>query len=145
MFGFGNKRASALDEAERYIGSMFAGLGGVDGRQLPNQVFADPYVAGFLQVLTVHAVAAIYHARMPDQATIDAITAAALDRMVPGYGAVASKSLAEIANPAHALHANYLSGRRDGSEHIRTLLASDEIVRNERYQSFQDFVSRHYL
>ncbi|MDB5527387.1 MAG: hypothetical protein JWR51_490 [Devosia sp.] len=145
MFGFGNKRAAAVDEAERYIRSMFAGLGGVEAKQLANQVFADPYVAGFLQVLTVHAVAGVFHSRMPDQTTITAILAAALDRMGPGYGAVVVKGLAEIGNSAHPLHANYLSGRYDGSEHVRALLASDEIIRNERFRSFRNFVTRHYL
>ncbi len=145
MFGFGDKRAAAVDEAELYIRSMFAGLGDAEGKPLPNQVFTDPYVAGFLQVLTVHAVAGVYHSRMPDQTTIAAIMVEALDRVYPGYGAAVVKGLVQIGNPAHPLHANYLTGRLDGSEHVRTLLASDEIIRNERFRSFRDFVTRHYL
>lgn len=145
MFGFGDKRAAAVDEAERYIRSIFAGLGGEEGKLLPRQLFADPYVAGFLQVLTIHAVAVAYRSRMPEQATIAAIMAAALDRMFPGHGTTALESLAGAANPQHSLHAKYLSGRHDGSEHVRALLASDEIIRNEKFQSFRNVVNSHRL
>jgi hypothetical protein len=47
MFGFGDKRAAAVDEVELYIRSMFAGLGGAGGQPMAKQVFTDPYVAGF--------------------------------------------------------------------------------------------------
>lgn len=144
MFGFGNKRAAAVDEAERYLRSLFTGLGEGEAH-LPHQVFADPYVVGFLQVLTVHSVANVYISRMPEPAAIAAIMAEALDRLAHGYGASAVKSLAEFGNPAHPLHAKYVSGRSDGSEHVRALLATDEVVRNERFHAFRAFVSRHYL
>jgi hypothetical protein len=145
MFGFGDKRAEAVDETERYIKSMFAGLGDAEEQAFPDGALADPYVAGFLQVLTVHSVATVYLTRMPDEPALAEIVASALDRIAPGRGAVLRKGLAEFGDPAHPQHAAYVSGRRDGSEHVRALLASDEIARNQRYHSFRDFVERHYL
>lgn len=145
MFGFGDKRAAAVDEAERYIRAMFTGLGGVEGEHLPQAAFADPYVAGFLQVLTVHSVAVFHLTRMPDQTAIVAVMAEALDRIAPGFGAAAAKGLAESSDPGHALHAQYSNGRHDGSEHIRTLMATDDIARDKPHRAFRDYVSRHYL
>ena len=63
----------------------------------------------------------------------------------PDIAVVAVKGLDEFSDPTHPLHANYLSGCRDGSEHVRAVLASDEIIRNERFRSFRDFVTMHYL
>ena len=57
MFGFGQKREKATEEAELYLRSIFAGLSEIKEEGLPGQVFADPYVAGFLQVPTTQAVA----------------------------------------------------------------------------------------
>lgn len=145
MFGFGDKWTEAVDETERYMRSMFAGLGGDEGTAVPAEALADPYVSGFLQVLAVHSVATVYFSHMPNAEAVSDIMASALDRMALGYGAIVRKGIAELDDPLHPEHAVYMSGRRDGSEHVRALLASDEVVRNGRYHSFRDFVAGHYL
>jgi hypothetical protein len=73
MFGFRNKQAKAADEAELYLRSMFTDVTGGNEEHLPDRVLADPYVAGFLQVLTTHAVANVYRWRMPNAAAINEV------------------------------------------------------------------------
>ena len=143
MLGFADKRVKAVEETELYMRSMFAGLVAPDER-LPVQVFADPYVAGFLQVLATHSVATAYLFRTPDTTTINEVLEQCLDRMVPGGGATVRLTLAAASVSAHPLHANYLAGRHDGSEHVRTLLASDEIARNEQHEAFRSVVKRYF-
>ena len=144
MFGFRNKRAKATDEAVLYLRSMFAGLLEIEDEGLPDRVFSDPYVAGFLQVLTTHAVANVYRWRMPETTTINEILEEGLTRL-RGHGATARRTLEQSSAPTHVLHAQYLDGRRDGSEHVRTLFTSDGIARNAPHQSFRSYVKRHYL
>lgn len=144
MFGLGNKRAKAVDETELYLKSIFAGLVETSGEAEASRAFADPYVAGFLQVLTTHAVATVYRFRMPDTGTINNIMGEALDRMAFGYGATARKGLAEFGNATHELYEQYLRGRHDGSEHVRTLFTSDGVARNEPHRKFREYVKRHY-
>lgn len=145
MFRFGNKNARALDEAQKYIRSMFAGLGEAEGKHLPRQAFTDPYMIGFLQVLTTHSVATVYHSCMPNKATITSILAAALDRLFPGNGTAVSMRLSAVSNPVHPEHGAYLSGRHDGSEHVRALLASYDNLGSRTFSSFRDHVKQHHL
>lgn len=144
MFGFAGKRAKAVDEVELYVRSMFAGLGDEDG-PLPEAVFADPYVTGFLQVLTVHAVANVYRWRLPGEAAVTGIMLEALDRLGPGYGAAARKGLASIGYTAHPLHESHLAGRELGADHVATLFVHDGIARNEPHHSFREYVRKRYL
>ena len=145
MFCFRDKRTAAIDEAGLYLRSIFANLTGLDGSPLPREVFADPYVIGFLQVLTTHAVAGVYHAGMPDQAGVVAIMITALNRMGARYGATARKNLTECGNPASRQHARYLEGRHDGSHHVWLGMATDEIARTQSYHAFREYVASHYL
>ncbi len=145
MFSFKNKRARAADEVALYLQSLFTGLIEEDGERLSDQVFADPYVAGFLQVLTTHAVANIYHFRMPDSTTINDILEECLNRLVPGCGATFRRTLDQSSAPTHPLHARYIGGRHIGSEHVQTLFTNDGISRNEHHRSFRNYLKSHYL
>lgn len=144
MFGFGNNRSKAVDEVELYLRSMFAGLFEGEGG-IPARVLEDPYVAGFLQVLTTHAVATVHRLRMPDAVTIDDIYEESLELMAPGHAAVARKVLDEVSVPTSPLHAQYLRGRQDGAEHVRTFFTNDGVARNNWHQAFRDHVTRSYL
>ena len=147
MLGTGKKRRKAVEQAELYLASMFTGLAGPEGRPPPYQAFADPYVAGFLEVLTTHAVATVYRYFMPGTDAVRSIMGEAIDRIWPGegYGATARHGLTGYAKPAHALHAQYQRGREAGVEHVRTLFISDGIARNEPHRMFRDYLKAHYL
>jgi hypothetical protein len=145
MFGFRSKRDKAVEQAELYLRSIFAGLAGPQGEPLPVRTFADPYVVGFLEVLTTHAVATVYRFRMPDAAALTAIMAEALDRMAFGYGGAARSAVIQHGSPTGELHHQYLRGREDGVEHVRTLFTHDGIARNGPHRMFRDYVKRHYL
>ena len=145
MFWFGNKRDKAVEQAELYLRSIFSGLAPPDGEPLPSRTFADPYVVGFLEVLTTHAVATVYRFRMPDPQAIVAIMAEALDRMAFGYGGAARSAVIQHGSPTGELHHQYQRGREDGVEHVRTLFVHDGIARNEPHRMFREYVRRHYL
>lgn len=144
MFGFEDKRPAAVEEARLYIRSMFAGLGDADGT-VPHEIFADPYVAGFLQVLSTHAVAVAYKSGMPGQADVVSIMAEALNRLQEGAGSTALLSVMAFADPLNRRHDDYRRGRHDGSEHVRRLLSSYENMGDERHEAFQAYVVSHFL
>jgi len=144
MFGFGNKQAAAIDETDLYIRSILSGLG-EEARPLPPELFADPYVLGFLELLTVHATATVYRYRTPKPEKLAAIMASAVDRIVPGSGNSVGKLLAELKDPADPDHADYRRGREDGSAHVHNLMATDEIARNQRYHAFRAYIEARFL
>lgn len=137
IFGLGKKEA-AIQDAEKYMRTMFAGM------QVPNQVFGDPYIAAFLQVLAVHATNVVYKGNLPDQMTVAAIMAASLDKMVPGYGLAVVKGLVEVGNPAHASHTNYTVGRSEANQYVKALIVGDQVTAHEMMQSFREFATRNY-
>ncbi|MBJ3784953.1 hypothetical protein [Devosia sediminis] len=145
MFGFEDKRPAAVEQAGLYIGSMFFGFEEKLGGPLPRQVFTDPYVVGFLEVLTTHAVAVVYMSGMPDQDTVVDIMAEALDRAWPGAGSAARMRLVEASNSVSPFHAEYRRGRHDGSEHVRRLLTTYENMGDERHKAFRDHVAQTHL
>lgn len=144
MFGLGKKERAA-EEAERHIRVLFAGLGALEGKAVPNQCFADPYVSAFLQVLTLHATTLIFRDRMPDQVTMTGIMAAALDKIVPGYGLGIVRGVVSVADPSHPLHLNYSVGRREGNAYVVSILREDYSASQDLILSFRQFVSRNYL
>lgn len=144
MFGLGKKEA-AVNDADKYMRSMVAGLGAIEGKKLPSQAFADPYVAAFLQVLVVHATAVVYKGKMPDQMTVAGIMAAAMERMVPGYGSAVVNGVVEIGNPSHAQHTHYQVGRKEGTDYVRALMAGDQVSQDEAMRSFREYLTKHYL
>ena len=143
VFGHQDKRPAAVEEAALYIRSMFAGL--EETGPLPREAFADPYVVGFLQVLTTHSVAVVYRSAMPDEAEIVAIMADAIDRLYPGSGSTARMGAVDYGNPLSPRHDGYRRGRHDGSEHVRRLLTTFENMGDERHRAFQDHVRRCHL
>lgn len=145
MFGFRDRHAAAVEDVGRYLRSLVAGLGDVDGASVANRAFTDPYVVGFLQVVATHAVANVYHSGMPDENGVLDILAEALDQRAPDQGALLRQAQANNADPDYPRHEDYLDGRHDGSEHVRTFFTRDGISRNAFHTKFRDYVTRHYL
>ncbi len=70
--------------------------------------------------------------------------AAALDKMVPGYGIKIVEGVIEVGNSGHAFHTNYIVGRNEANEYVKALIVGDQVTANEMMRSFRDFVTRNY-
>ena len=144
MLSFGKKRKSVID-AELYCKTMFSGLGELHGQRLPNQVFGDPYVFGFLQQLIMHATTVVHRGSAPTPEKMAAVAVDTFERIVPGYGRQIVEATAGIASSTHPLNANYQVGRQEGGEYIIALLNEDQATKNDLILRFREFVIQNYL
>ncbi len=144
MLGFGKTRL-AIADAETYCRAMVSGFDRLHKKPVPNQMFADPYVMGFLQQIVMHAATVAHHGKPPKPKIMSNIMTSAMDRIVPGFGKHLVVGLQDVVNPEHSMHLNYQVGRREGVTYVIALNQGDEEKQLEMMQSFRDFVVRNYL
>ena len=124
---------------------MVAGLDVIHGKPVPNQVFGDAYVLGFVQQLVMFAATAAHGGKPPKTEVMSNIMTSAIDQLVPGFGSQLVSSLLVLNNPTHPLNPNYQVGRREGTEYIVALTEGNEEKQVELIKGFQNFVARNYL
>ena len=143
MFGFG-KPERTVSTAEKHFKLMIAGLAEIHGKPIPNQVFADAYVYAFFQQLVMLSVLEVF-GKAIDPVKAAAIMAAALDRIVPGYGIEIVKSASTIANPSNSMYQHYSIGNNEGKQLTIALMNDDLVTQHEMMKSFRDYVVRNYI
>lgn len=146
MFGFFTRKRlveRAVTDAVYCCNGMFAGLE-IYGKPVPKQVFADPYIIGFLQQLIIHAVF-INQRRVDDGKTMLAVSEATLEALAPGFGQTLMSALVDLNDPSNALHTNYKIGRREGLHYTIALMDNDVATWQANMLSFRSFVKRNYL
>ena len=146
MFGFFKWRrvvGQATEDAVYCCRAMFAGLE-AHGKAVPNQVFGDAYVLGFLQQLMIYAVHANQR-RTDDAPMMLAVAEATMEALVPGFGKKVLTAFAEVNDPAHPMHENYRVGFREGLQYTMSLLHGDVATTQDRMVGFRAFVKRNYL
>jgi hypothetical protein len=122
---------------------MFAGMQ-IYGKVVPNEVFSDAYVIGFLQQIVIHAVNANYGGKADAKSLISA-TKATMDRLKPGFGKQLVPVLMEVNEPTHPAHLNYMVGQRVGREYVKALIEDDKATMQDCFQQFRAFIKRNYL
>jgi hypothetical protein len=141
MFGFFKFKRS-VGHARKYVLTMIAPAQ-VHGT-LPNAVFGDAYVIGFLQILVMHAANESQgKALKPEDQML--IFEAVMNGLVPGLGRQINPMLEQVNYSNHPAHVNYSVGRREGHEYVTSLVNGDDSRAQSLSFEFIQFIKRNHL
>ncbi len=110
---------------------------------LPQAVFNDAYIIGFLEGLTLDVVRELKGRAVPQEEK-DAIFATVYRKLVPGNAEIILASLDELRTVRHAAHVHYLVGRREAREYVQALAAGDATRGDALHAGFTNFIARNY-
>lgn len=140
MFGFFRWKRT-VGQTTSFISGLLAPL----GERLPNQVFGDAFVLGFLQMVSMHfVVETAKRDAAPNYLSL--VFQQVMKNFVPALAPQLTDGLFAINDPSHPHHAAYMAGRRDGDTLMKSRkgLASAEEGK-AALDGFQDFIRRNYL
>ncbi len=124
--------------------SFIMGLLAPLGEKIPNQCFADPYVLGFLQIVTVNFVLELKPNSTP--AYISSIFLYTLETIIPQLKGKVQDMLVTVNDSSHPYFANYSVGRTEGSILMKSrkgLVSAEE--GKIALESFYNFIRRNYI
>jgi hypothetical protein len=146
MFGF-LKFKKVLNETKFYISRLLAPaalLAKLQKKDVPKQIFGDPYVLGFMQQICIFV--CMTHHKENDSAFMSAIFVATMDDLAgKGFGQKINAELFLINTTNHPLKMKYEVGQREGKEYILALMKNDEIRQQELLSNITSFLRKNYI
>lgn len=145
MLGFFKFKKCVTATAEAVTGLFGpARISGSPYGSIPNAVFGDAYIIGFLQSFSVYVMHEVRGETIKPEEQL-AMFSATLDTLVPSLGKQVIGYLPQLNDPANGFHANYSVGRREGQSYVDALRAGDEVAVQSYIRGFTDFIKRNYL
>lgn len=135
VFGWG-KKGAATNLAEMSVRQLLTGLD-----RVPDEIFADPYVAAFVQMVVVRASLIEYSGTPPRPHELAHIFAKTIDRFAPGYGQTVAEGIAASARADHEYHSSYMAGHSHGSQYVKATTDKDAEL---AVASLREFLCRNY-
>jgi hypothetical protein len=136
------KFKKSLQIAHYYASTLIAPAA-VNG-PVPNAIFGDGYVIGFLQVLIMQATNEGY-GKVADPIKMSRVFEVTMEKLVPGHGKIITRSLPALNTPEHPANRNYVTGRDEGNQYMVALLKGDDLAARATIMSFTGFVKRNYM
>jgi hypothetical protein len=142
MFGFFRFKKS-VGLATEYVRTLIAPAQ-VHGT-LPNAIFGDAYVLGFIQQIVMHAAQENEGSKLAPE-HLPTIFEATIGNFVPGIAArQITPLLIEVNKPAHPSHTHYSVGCREGRKYIDALRVGDRAQSTELLFLFTQFIKKNYM
>ncbi len=147
MIGFFKFQASVKATVNGIMGLISpASVNNQPYGSVPNQIFSDAYIIGFLQSFSTFWMQANRGKSIKPQEQL-AIFAYSYEKIIPKHNmSVFIKGiLPKLNEETHPFHQNYMIGRNEGQAYVNALQENNEVKSSITLESFTNFIKKNYI